>query len=110
MKKFTLLGIIIFLSLTSYSQENLTEQQVQEYMEIGSQIEGTFQIQMIDTRSLPTFPLELYPMIKEARKENEVIYIYPSGNMRIKIYSKNLIDSENFVPAARITHINSSDI
>jgi len=110
LNKIFLIFLLGFFSFGSFAQSSLTEEQVQEYTTLGSQLEGTFQIQMIDTRTLPTFQLHLYPLIKEARKQNEVTFIRLSDNMRIKIYPKNLIESNNFVPVERITHINSSDI
>ena len=98
------------ISNFSYSQSTLSEQQVIEYTILSQELEGTYQIQMIDTRSLPTTPLSIFPMIRDARTSSSVTYIEYSENMRIMVLPLNIIESKDFVPVKKITYINSSEL
>ena len=107
--KFILIICTLFvLQSQLFSQSNLTESQVEELNLLGSKIEGTFQIQMLDTRSKPTFELSLYKDIYDKRKNSENVYYNVNPNMRILILSKKVIESIDFNSIERVIYISSS--
>lgn len=108
-KSFLLFGII-GSSTISYSQSSLTKDEAAEYIERFNTAEGTYQIQVIDTRELPAIPVSFIDDIEKARDENEVRFISLKENIRVKILPTVEINSENFKPLDRIVFINSSDL
>lgn len=101
---------LLFLGATNlmYAQSTLSEQQVIEYTEIKNEIVGTYQIQMIDTRSLPTIELSLFKTIQDARQQSETVYLTVSQNCRVMIPSKDEIEGSGFLPLEYIGFIQSN--
>jgi len=106
---FILLLVVPVLNI-SYGQSNLLEAKVQELIELGSDLEGTYQIQMIDTRALPAVELSIYSIIQERRSSTNVVYYYINSNTRLKIFSLETIESPDFICSDRITYISSKNI
>ena len=79
-------------------------------MELLNKLEGTYQVQIIDSRELPAIPLSLMDTISLKRGENEVKYVWLKSNIRVKILSKSEITSPSFHGLPRITYISSSDL
>lgn len=104
------LVITCTVSFTSFSQNNTPQNDSINYGAISEKLMGTYQIEMIDTRSLPSFPAELLLIIEEKREEDRIVYHKVSDNMRIKILPKSLINAENFEPVERINYISSKDL
>ena len=106
--RFLLIITLLFTLLCHVSaQSDLTEDQVKEFTSLGAELEGTFQIQMIDDRSLPIFDLNLYEIINNKRKQDVDVYHYVSAHMRILILSNNRIESVGFDGIDRVKYISS---
>jgi hypothetical protein len=114
MKKFKSLFFSLVLSLLFttqlFSQTNISQNNITKYSEMVQLAEGTYQIQMIDTRSLPSIPLSLIETIEAKRDVSKVIYFQYKQNIRIKILSKEMINKPDFIPLVRIISISSNDI
>lgn len=98
------------VAMSSFSQSTEQSSDSINYEALSKKLMGTYQIQMIDTRTLPSFPAELLLLIEEKRDENHVIYHNVSDNMRIKILPKSMINAEKFTPIERIRHISTKDL
>ena len=118
---FLFLISILFGINVGFSQDNqsIVSEPVQEatrkaetkrLMDLLSKLEGTYQIQVIDSREQPTIPLTLMEAIELKRHTTEVKYIWLKDNMRVKILSKNEISSSSFVGLPRVTNISASDL
>jgi hypothetical protein len=94
----------------SYGQSDLSESDVEELIVLGAALEGTYQIQMIDTRALPAVELSIYSIIQEQRSLKNVVYYYLNSNTRIMILSFETIESPNFKSLDRIAYISSENI
>lgn len=79
-------------------------------MTLLSKFEGTYQVQIIDSRQLPTIPLSLMDTIEANRHETEVKYVWLPNNVRVKILPKSEIASSTFQGLPRVIHISSSDL
>ena len=92
----------------SFAQSNLTDSEVDYLIELGATLEGTYQIQMIDTRALPTAELSLYKIIEEKRNINKTVYHYLNSNMRIMILPQETNQNSDFISLKRIKYISSN--
>ena len=99
MKTIVTIVLLLLLSLkTAKSQANLSTADVAELNTIKNEIEGTYQIQLINTRYYPSIQLSLFKEIKEARHQNEDIYIQLSDHHRVFIPPYVEINDPSFVP------------
>ena len=92
-----------------FSQENTNLNDSISYEDLSKKLEGTYQIEMIDTRSLPSFPAELLLIIEDKRDDNNIVYHKVSDVMRVKILPRSIINAKNFKPVERINYISSKD-
>lgn len=102
------LTLSVSFSLFSQSEDNSND--TINYTALSEELMGTYQIQMIDTRTLPSFYAPLLITIEEKRDEKHIVYHTVSDMMRIKILPKSMINAEDFKPVERITHISSKDL
>jgi hypothetical protein len=106
MKHIIVILLIVLSSAMSLSaQEHLSKQEVSLYSQMTLDAAGTFQIQMINTRELPTIPLSIIKTIEEKRDAEDVVYYQYSNKMRIMILPTNEIKSSEFISLERIKYI-----
>ncbi len=126
MKKHTKIGFLFLISLflginLGFSQDNNSvvseldqivarKAETNRLMDLLVKLEGTYQIQVVDSREQPTIPLILMETIEAKRHQTDVKYIWLKENMRVKILSKNEISSSSFVVLPRVTNISASDL
>lgn len=115
MKSFKIpffLGLIfIFLfSLNSFSQQGLSKEEVTKYIKMTTDAEGTYQIQLIDTRAKPTTQLSIINSIENKRDDDKVAYFYINNFTRVKVLSRKEINSTAFKPLERYKYISSSEL
>lgn len=79
-------------------------------MVLLNKLEGTYQVQIIDSRELPAIPLSLMDTIITKRDQNEIKYVWLKDNIRVKILPVKEITSSSFKGVTRISYINSSEI
>ena len=91
-------------------QEATRKAETKRLMDLLSKLEGTYQIQVIDSREQPTIPLTLMEIIELNRHATEVKYIWLKSNMRVKILSKNEINTSSFIGIPRVINISASDL
>jgi hypothetical protein len=108
--RIIVLLLALFTTTISFAQANLTAEQVTELTELKHQVDGTFQIQMIDTRSKPAIPLTLFKEINDRRHLTDIVYYQLNPKTRIKILPESTISDPNFLAPIYITHINSSEL
>ena len=110
MKKLFALTCFMMFTITLYAQSHLTEEQVTQYTQLAQDFEGTFQIQMIDSRATPAITLDLFPQMAALRHETEVTYLNVNPSMRIMILPTSVIESPSFQEVERVKRINSSEL
>lgn len=100
MKKILLL-ILIFAGITVKAQETTDKSKIDSSVNI----EGTYQIQVINTRNQPYIPSNLKEMVLEKRDATKTIYVSLGTNVRLKILPLSEISKPDFKslePLARI--------
>ncbi len=108
-----LIGLTIltaFICVSSHAQSHLSEEKVNSLIQLKYDLEGTYQIEMIDTRSLPSIELTVFETIANLRDSEKIVYHRISSNMRVKILPFKEIEKPDFVPLDYYTFVNSNKI
>ena len=106
MKRYSLL-FILFVPLLSFSQSSLLKSQVDQYTTMFKEAQGTYQIQMINTKKMPAIPIRLISDIEKQRHQSEVKYLFLDENIKIMILPKDVIENSEFVQIEKIIHLSS---
>ena len=107
MNKVVLVFCLSLLSIVGYSQKEYTQEQIQEIQDLNAQIEGTYQIQVIDSRKQPALPFELAKIVEEKRSQTETVYHYLDSNIRILILPENQMKRNKFTKDEKLIYISS---
>ena len=107
---YTFAFFLLIFPASSYSQSNLTEEEVLSYTERFNQAGGTYQIQIIDSREKPAIQISFIDQIDAIRLANDVAYISVKNNIRIKVLPLSVINANDFTAVERVVYLNSSDI
>lgn len=111
MKKalFTFLFLFSLFSSNVFAQQD-AKQETARLMDLLNKLEGSYQVQIVDSRELPAIPLSLMDTIVAKRDENITTYVWLKSNTRVKILSLKEIQSPNYKGLKRIEYISSSDL
>ncbi len=101
MKKSLLLLILIFTGLMSKAQEATDKNKI----DTSENIEGTYQIQVINSRNQPLIPVNLKELVLKNRDATKIIYIPFGTDVRIKVMSTSEINKTGFKPLEPIANI-----
>jgi len=77
-------------------------------MSLSTQLEGTYQVQIINSREKPTIPLTIMDSIQLKRQQNETVYFWLKSNTRVMIPSYSVINKQGFSPLERVKYIAST--
>lgn len=106
----SIIGILfVFMAAAGYSQADLPKEKVQELVALNDQLEGTWQIQMVGTRSQPIIPIDLIERVEAIRSKTEVKYFYFDQEIRIMVLPENEISRPGFIPVARFKQLTSHE-
>lgn len=107
------LSFIVILLCFSFSKgfaQLDSQAETNRLMDLLNKFEGTYQVQIIDSRELPAIPLSLMDTIQARRDENLVKFVWLKSNTRVKILPKTEILSPSFQGLTRVIHISSTDL
>lgn len=71
----------------------------------STSLRGTYTIQMINTRDLPSIPYDLETRVNSKRDKNKIVYLKLSDYVRVKILPKSEIEKSDFKPAKYIEYV-----
>lgn len=71
----------------------------------NSEIEGTYQIQVINSRNQPSIPGNIDELILQNRHATEAVYVQLGTEVRLKILPLSEINRTGFTPVEKIIHI-----
>lgn len=98
-KLFFLSAFALFFCTNVFSQSSTKDSKVKEQRGIEEKLEkyqGTYQIELINTRQHPLIPYNLDEIIEKNRDDNQVKYVSLGTNVRVKILPKSEITKPNF--------------
>lgn len=101
--------VFCFTFSKSFAQQESSEE-TKRLMNLLNKLEGTYQVQIIDSRELPAIPLSLMDTIIAKRDENEVKYVWLKSNTRVKILPAKEIAAPDFQGVTRVSYVNSTEI
>ncbi len=108
MIKKTVLLCLLFVAFKNYAQQ-ADKAESARLMDLYNKLEGTYQVQVINSRELPTIPLSLMDQVEQKRDASSVTYIWLASNVRVKVLPKTQINDPAFKKLERIVHIPSAD-
>lgn len=108
-KFFRLLLVMILFSTASVfaqvSDKDNVKSEEQKISQLSKELEGTWQIQVINSRKMPAIPIQVVETIEQRRLDNDTSYYYLYPDIRIMILPRKVILNKNFNKIEKITHI-----
>jgi len=109
-KNLALYLLLFFVSIKIYSQEIPKEKlESKRLMNLYTKLEGTYQLQIIDSREGPTLPLTYMDSVEIKRQQNTTVYLWLKKNVRVMVPSYSVINKQGFSPLERVKYISSSE-
>lgn len=116
MRLFNVIAIVICLlicrNMHAQKQQaaNVAAQaETKRLTDLLHKLEGTYQVQIVNSREKTEFPMVLLDTIVARRNQTQVVYYQMKPNVRIRILPQNLIESPGFIPLERIKYIMATD-
>ena len=104
----------VILSLGLHAQQNDKQQKAKaesaRLMALYHKLEGTYQVQVIDSREKVGFPLSALDSVQAKRKENETVYFWLKHNIRVMVPSNTEIRQKSFAPLAQTAYYSSNNL
>lgn len=104
---FTVL-VFAFVLCTSMANAQETSKQEKETLrlkQLAKELEGTYQIQVINSRENPSLSFSFLDEIVAKRHKSDTIYFWPKRDVRIMILPESVIKVSDFKPLTTLTHI-----
>jgi len=100
MRALLVLFLFFFSGLCGISAQNteLIKQQ-------NISAEGTYQLQVINSRNQPFIPANINELVAEKRNATEVVYVQLGSEVRLKILPLSEINKPGFIPLEKIIHV-----
>jgi hypothetical protein len=116
MKNFSMgyfIVIILFLisaPTAAYAQENPKLQEdpkieTQRLMNLYKKLDGTYQLQIIDSREKSELQLSLLDKVEAMRHKTDTVYFWLGTNKRMMILPSSVIDKTDFKAIENMAHI-----
>jgi hypothetical protein len=98
--------IILFFAISNFvlAQQELSKEKASELSLLSKKIEGTYQVQIINSREMAGIPLQLIQTIEDKREANDTTYYWLKPNIRVMILPKNIIEKPNFKKLEQTIH------
>ncbi|MEO8762289.1 MAG: hypothetical protein ABI448_15445 [Bacteroidia bacterium] len=111
-RKYLLLCAVVFFSISkNYSQEMPKKKvESQRLMNLYNKLEGTYQIQIINSREEPAIPLTIMDSIEIKRQQITTVYFWLKSNVRVMVPAYSVINKQGFSPLERVKYLSSTDI
>ncbi len=71
----------------------------------AASIEGTYQIQVVNSRNQPYIPANLNQLVLDNRDATEVKYVTLGTEVRLKVLPLSEINKPDFKPLQKIAHV-----
>jgi hypothetical protein len=72
-----------------------------------NKLEGTYQLQIIDSRELPTISLDMLDKIQAKRHQTDTIYFSVKQNFKIIVLPYETIEKKDFTAIKRVAHFSN---
>ena len=100
MRALLILFLFFFLGLCAASAQNSESTTTQNFS-----TEGTWQVQVVNSRSQPFIPGNIQEVVAENRHATETVYVQLGTEVRLMILPLAEISKPEFMPLEKIAHI-----
>ncbi len=101
MKKTILLFLFLLIGITFTKAQSVADTLINHCYTI----DGTYQIQVVNSRNQPLIPTNLNQIVISNRDKNEVKYVKLGTEVRLKILPLTEINKSNFTPLPKIGYV-----
>ena len=105
-----LIMIVLCFSFSKGFSQQHAKAETNRMMDLLNKLEGTYQVQIIDSREMPAIPLSLMDTIVAKRDQEITQYVWLKNNIRVKILSRKEISSPTFRGVTRIAYVNANEL
>lgn len=105
--KTLLITIFIGSCLAIKSQTNLPADATNRMVNLLNKLEGTYQLQIIDSRELPSISLDLLDKIQAKRHQTDTICLAIKPNFKVMILPYVTIEKKDFTAIKRIAYVSN---
>lgn len=106
-KKYKFLTLIIFLITLNFSAQTSPADESKRLMTLFQKLEGTYQIQILDSRDKTEIPLVLMDTIQAKRHLTEIVFFHVKNNVQLMILPISTINNGDFKRIERQVNISS---
>lgn len=115
MNKKTVISIFFLLlfscTLNAQERDNYKAKvESERLMSLYHKLEGTYQVQVIDSREKVAFPLTILDSVVNTRDLNQTKYIWLKSNVRLMILPYNTINKKGFTPLSQTAYYSSKNL
>ena len=111
MKNILPILVILFFSFsiktTAQSAQKTGKEETERLVALQKKLEGTYQIQVIDSREKVAFPLSTLDVIETKRTKTDTIYFWLKERVRIMVLPANELNKVDFKPLTNTVYISS---
>lgn len=106
-RKYLIVAGFLLCAFCVSAQQSSTNERSNKLQQLNVSLDGTYQIQVLNSRELPMFPLSLLPKIDSLRSESDTVYIQVKPRERIMVLPRKVIDSPGFKKPEHVVHIST---
>ena len=106
-KKYLFIGLFLCLFTFFSSAQKDAATESQRLVTLFQKLEGTYQIQIIDSRDKIEIPLVLMDSIQAKRNIKDVVYFPLKPNVRVMVLPFSTINDKDFKRLERVVNISS---
>ncbi|MGZ3867013.1 MAG: hypothetical protein ACXVC6_01915 [Bacteroidia bacterium] len=103
-KKLTVFVMLMISAMTIFSQEKKAsagpasggKEDTERLLKLQEKLEGTYQLQIFNSRSKVMYPLGVLDDIEARRQDNDTVFYKLDNNMRFVILPRKIINTPGF--------------
>jgi len=107
MKINLVLAVLTLFCFLKVPAQVETKTESKRLMTLFNKLEGTYQVQVLNSRDKTEIPLYIMDSIEIKRHVSEVVYFPLKNNVRVMVLPYNVINKKGFVPLARVANIST---
>lgn len=104
-KALFLIGTIVLTTATRLTAQQDPKAESQRLLSLSQKLEGTYQVQIVNSREKAALPLAIMDSIHLKRHATETVYFPLKGNIRVMVLPQSEISKQGFKPLERIAYV-----
>ncbi len=105
---FRILTFVFFTINVNAQQDPKIE--TERLVKLSQKLEGTYQLQIIDSREKAAMPLSILDEVTAKRHTTDVVYFWIKNNIRVMVLPLSVITKKDFIPVERVVNISSKNL